>query len=286
MQIGEYHLFSIDTGRFRLDGGAMFGSIPKPLWQKACKADDLNRIELASRVLLLVGKSRRIIVDTGLGVKMGSKEANIYGYDPGHNELLVGLQKCGLKANDITDVILTHLHFDHVGGATTPAGDSNVPTFPKAKHYVQRGHWEHAINPNQKDRAGFKAGDFVPLAQAGLLKLVDGEAELFDNVSVKLVHGHTPSLQLPVVSDGNKTLLCCCDLVPTAAHVKPHYVMAFDLLPVTAIEEKRTLLGKAAADGWMLFLQHDATVTCGMVQADEKGFAWSDRSDELVAPVP
>jgi len=259
----------------------MFGVVPKALWQKDCDADDLNRIELASRVLLLVGMNKRIIVDTGLGAKLGSKDIRIYGYDTGRHELLRDVRKCGLEANDITDVILTHLHFDHAGGGTIMNGASNVPTFPNAKHYVQRAHWEHALNPNGKDGPSFKTGDFLPLADAGLIEFVDGEADLFENISLKLTHGHTPSLQLPIISDGKTTLFCCGDLVPTAAHVRPHYVMAYDLLPVTTIEEKKEYLGMAAKRGWILFLEHDPAVICGVVSTDRNGFTFAARSGEL-----
>ncbi len=281
MQIGCYQVFSVETGRFRLDGGSMFGSVPKALWQKYCDADDLNRIPLASRVLLLIGTNKRIIVDTGLGVKFASKEARIYDYDVSHHELLRGLWKYGIESNDITDVILTHLHFDHAGGCTTPEGGANTPTFSRAKHYVQKAHWEHALNPNEKDRAGFKPTDFLPLADAGLVELVDGEADLFENISVKLAHGHTPSLQLPVISDGKTTLFCCSDLVPTAVHVKLNYVMAYDLLPVTTIEEKKRFLGRASQEGWLLYLVHDPAIACGVVRNDGKDLAWVTRSDQL-----
>jgi glyoxylase-like metal-dependent hydrolase (beta-lactamase superfamily II) len=281
MQIGNYALYAIETGRFRLDGGAMFGSVPKVIWQKSCKADDLNRIELASRVLLLVSKSKRVLVDTGLGTKLNDKETRIFGYDNRGEALLTQLDRLGLKASDITDVILTHLHFDHAGGATTASGESSVLTFPKARYYVQRGQWEQALRPTDKDRAGFKPIDFRPLLDAGLLEFVDGEMDFFENISLKVVHGHTPSLQLPLISDGHKTLLFCGDLIPTSAHLKPHYIMGFDLFPLTTLKEKQLLLNRAAAEKWLLFLQHDPAVTYGVARMEGAEFVWAEQSYEF-----
>jgi glyoxylase-like metal-dependent hydrolase (beta-lactamase superfamily II) len=192
MRIGQYALTALETGRFRLDGGAMFGVVPKVLWNKSNPADGRNRIELALRTLLIMDNSRRIMVDTGIGEGWDEKFADIYGIDHSKDSLAASLKKVGLTTDDITDVIMTHLHFDHAGGATFVDRNGSVkPTFSNAVYYVQKKHYEWAASPSEKDKASFIKDRYMPLFQQGRLSLLDGESELFPGIFIKLSDGHT-----------------------------------------------------------------------------------------------
>lgn len=273
MRIGPYDLFSIETGRFGLDGGAMFGSVPKPLWEKTNPADERNRIELASRSLLIVGNGRKILVDNGCGTKLSAKLREIYRVDTSQFELQRSLKAAGVTRGDITDVILTHLHWDHAGGSTFVEDGELQPTFPNARYYVQRAHWDWAWKPTEKDRASFMPDDFLPLRDRDLLTFVDGERELFPGISALVMNGHTTAQQLPRISDGKTTLLFCCDLIPTTTHIALPYIMGYDLRPLTTLEDKKRILVQASNERWILFLQHDPKIEAGTVRATEKSFA-------------
>ena len=281
MRIGPYELTAIETGRFWLDGGAMFGSVPKALWSKHHPADELNRIELVSRSLLIRAEGRVVLVDAGCGGKLTEKQRKIYGFDNSQNELFRSLQDAGVSAREVTDVILTHLHFDHAGGATLLEGDAVRPAFPNARYHVQRAHWEHALQPTEKDRASFLEADFLPLVKTGALRFLDGAGELFPRVSAIICEGHTTSQQLPIISDGHNTLLYCGDLIPTAAHVPLPYIMAYDLRPLQTLAEKRQVLTEAAAGNWTLFFQHDARVVTAKIASSDKGFVCTATSTVL-----
>ncbi len=272
MKIGKYEIHPVETGRFALDGGAMFGIVPKPLWSKTNPPDERNRIELAARAMLILGSGKKILVDNGNGSKFTEKQVDIYRLDISRYELKKSLSQYGLELGDITDVILTHLHFDHAGGSTVRENGELKPAFPNAKYYVQRAHWEQATNPTEKDRGSFMAGDFLPLKQHGVLEFLDGECELFPNIELLLVNGHTAAQQLPKISDGKTTLLYCCDLFPTTSHIPLPYIMAYDLRPLVTLEEKRRILGRAYEDNWMLFFEHDPKIVAAMVTSGEKGF--------------
>src|SRR5712692_7086135 len=272
MKIGEYEIHPIETGRFSLDGGAMFGIVPKPLWSKTNPPDERNRIELAARAMLILGNGKKILVDNGNGSKFTDKQVDIYRLDMSRYELKKSLSHYGLEPGDITDVILTHLHFDHAGGSTVRENGELKPTFHNAKYYVQRAHWEQATNPTEKDRGSFMADDFLPLKQHRVLEFLDGECELFPNIELLLVNGHTAAQQLPKISDGKTTLLYCCDLFPTTSHIPLPYIMAYDLRPLVTLEEKRRILGRAYEGKWMLFFEHDPKIVAAMVTSGEKGF--------------
>lgn len=273
MNIGSYEIHPIETGRFGLDGGAMFGIVPKPLWSKTNPPDERNRILLAARAMLVIGHGRTILVDNGNGTKFTEKQVDIYNLDMSQYDLKKSLAQHGLTPNDVTDVILTHLHFDHAGGSTYRGNGKLLPTFPNAKYYVQRDHWHHATHPNEKDRGSFMADDFLPLHAEGVLEFLDGEGELFPGIEVVVMNGHTSAQQLPKISDGKTTLLYCCDLVPTTSHIPIPYIMAYDLRPLTTLEEKRKTLAQAYEEQWLLFFEHDPNIVCGTVRASEKGFA-------------
>ena len=272
MKIAQYELYPIETGRFSLDGGAMFGIVPKPLWSRTNPPDGKNRIELAARALLIVGNGRKILVDNGNGTKFSPKQREIYNLDVSRYDLQTSLSERGVSPDDITDVILTHLHFDHAGGSTVWDNRTLRPVFRNAKYYVQKAHWEQAMNPTEKDRGSFMPDDFLPLRQHGVLELVEGECELFPDISLVVVNGHTTAQQLPKISDDTITLLYCCDLLPTTAHIPLPYIMAYDLRPLTTLEEKKKLLRCAVEEQWILFFEHDPVTVAGKVKGNEKGY--------------
>lgn len=271
MKIGNYTLHPIETGRFALDGGAMFGVVPKPLWEKTNPPDEKNRIDLAARALLIIGDGKKILVDVGNGAKYTDKLTSIYKFDTTHFDLLSSLKKHGLTPADITDVILTHLHFDHAGGSTMMNNGEVVPTFPKAKYYVQREHLRAANNPTERDRASFFKEDFIPLQFSGQIEYTDGEGEIVPGISVKILNGHTTALQCPVISDGTTTLFYCADLMPTTSHVQLPWIMAYDLRPLVTLDEKRKILNHAVEEGWILFFEHDPNTEAVRVKRTDKG---------------
>jgi glyoxylase-like metal-dependent hydrolase (beta-lactamase superfamily II) len=273
MKIGSYELREIETGRFALDGGAMFGVVPRPLWEKTNPPDERNRIAMAARALLLVGDGRKILVDTGNGDKFDQKFGSIYKMESGREIIASSLAQHHLVPADITDVILTHLHFDHAGGATCREGNRVVPAYPNATYYVQREQWEAALHPSERDRASFLPSDYMPLHDAGVLKFVDGEQEILPGIRARTMHGHTAALQCPLVSDGQTSLLYCADLIPLASHLHLPWIMAYDLRPLVTLEEKRKTLETAATEQWIMFFEHDPVLKAGYVQRTEKGYA-------------
>ncbi len=272
MTIGGYKIYQVDTGRFRLDGGAMFGIIPKPLWSKTNPPDERNRIQLAARAMLAVGHGRVVLIDNGNGSKFTAKQRDIYHLDNTQFELASSLKNLGFSNSDITDVILTHLHFDHAGGSTVEVDGKLVPAFPRARYYVQKEHWDHALHPSEKDRGSFMPNDFMPLADHKVLEFIDGECNLLPQLSLLVVNGHTTAQQLPLISDGSSTLLFSCDLFPTIAHIHLPSIMAYDLRPLVTLEEKKRILQMATEHAWTLFFEHDPAVATGSVVRSEKGY--------------
>ncbi len=277
MKIGDYTLFPVETGRFRLDGGAMFGIIPKPLWSRTNPPDERNRITLAARALLIVGAGKVILVDDGNGTKFTEKQRDIYQLESIPGDLDASLRALGYSRESVTDVLLTHLHFDHAGGSTHRVNGELVPSFPNARYHVQRAHWEQAIHPTEKDRGSFMPDDFMPLKDHGVLELLDGEGEYLPGISLVLVNGHTAAQQLPKISDGKTTLLYSCDLFPTTSHIPLPYIMAYDLRPLTTLEEKKKLLATAVDERWILFFEHDPVTVAGTVTRNEKGYSFAGK---------
>ncbi len=271
MKIGKYQVHVIETGRFALDGGAMFGVVPKVLWEKSNPPDERNRITLAARALLLVGDGKKILIDVGNGGKFNDKLKDIYRVDNTQSDLLSSLKTHGCLPADITHVLLTHLHFDHAGGSTLIENGEAVPSVPRARYLVQKEHWRAANSPTEKDRASFMKEDFVPLQYHSVLDYTDGEDELFPGIRVVLANGHTTALQLPLISDGTTTLFYCADLVPTAAHVALPWIMAYDLRPLVTLEEKRALLNRAVDESWILFFEHDPRLQAARLMRTDKG---------------
>jgi glyoxylase-like metal-dependent hydrolase (beta-lactamase superfamily II) len=267
VKLGRFQLHEIRDGSIALDGGAMFGVVPRPLWEKRFPPDERNRIPMAVRCLLIVDGQRKILVDDGIGTRWDGKHREMYGIDHKERDLDRELRRAGLRRDDITDVVLTHLHFDHAGG-TTQEGD--VLTFPNATYHLQRRHWKWAHAPSDKDKGSFRHEDFHALEASGRLHLLEGGTELYDGVHLFISEGHTVGLQLVRVETDEGTWVFCGDLVPTTAHLRPAWVAAYDLYPLTVIEEKKQLLAQAIEDRWVLFLEHDPHVAACTVK-DENG---------------
>ncbi|MBI2620483.1 MAG: MBL fold metallo-hydrolase [Ignavibacteriales bacterium] len=280
MRIGPYQVDAVETGRFALDGGAMFGIVPWVFWSKTNPPDERQRIDLAARCLLIRGNGRVILVDNGNGTKFTDKLKDIYKLDTSRFDLVSSLDRFSVKPGDITDVILTHLHFDHAGGSTVLRDGKPVPAFRNATYYVQKAHWELSQKPGEKDRGSFMKDDFMPLREHGVLEFIDGEGELFPGIDLVVCNGHTSAQQLPRISDGTSTLLFCCDLVPTSSHVPLPYVMAYDVRPLVTIEEKKRILTRAHEEKWLLFLEHDPVTSVITLKHSEKGFV-VDKKMEL-----
>jgi len=276
LKIGDYNLISIETGRFVLDGGAMFGVVPKNLWGKTNPADAQNRISLALRSLLLKSDNRLILIDTGIGNKFEDKYSMIYNIDFSEYSLDKSLNQCNFSRFDITDVIITHLHFDHAGGVSFLNNRNLELNFPNAIHHVQKEQWEWALNPSLKDRASFIKNDFSLLDNKRNLNKVSGPVELFPGIELLVLHGHTPGMQIVKISDSKNTLLYCADLIPTASHIPIPWVMAYDNNPLTTLKEKNQLLPKAVHENWILFFEHDPYHEASTVHYDDKGFRMKD----------
>lgn len=273
MNIGNYKIRSIISSRFALDGGAMFGVVPKTLWNKTNPADELNRIEMVTRNLLLENNSRKIIIDTGNSPKMNQKLMDIYKVSFYPDNLLYSLQNLNIYPEEITDVILTHLHFDHSGGSTYFKEGKLKITFPNAKYYVQREHFDYALNSTERDRASFFKEDFFPLYENGNLELLNGELELFPGLHLLVINGHTTAQQIVKIIDDSKTLLFCGDLIPMSSHVPLPYIMGYDLRPLITLEEKRKILNQALDQNWILVFEHDPFITAGTIKLTEKGYS-------------
>ena len=240
MQIGKYKLSIIESGYFGLDGGAMFGIIPKPLWEKTNSADEINRVTLATRNLLLISDDKKILIDTGIGTKWDDKLKEIYRIDQTLNIENAIIQQ-GLRTEDITDVILTHLHFDHTGGSTKNENGKLFPTFPNAKYFVQKKNFEWAMNPSDRDKGSYIKENFEPLVKEGVLNLVDGEIDFDENISFKIINGHTFGQQMIKISDSESTVLYCSDLIPFVSHIRIPYVMGYDLQPLITVARKEKI---------------------------------------------
>jgi glyoxylase-like metal-dependent hydrolase (beta-lactamase superfamily II) len=273
MKTGDYEIFSIQTGKFKLDGGAMFGVVPKVIWNKTNPADELNRIEMCTRALLLRKNDRNILIDTGIGFKLSDKLNQIYGVDYSEFTLENSLKELNINNEDITDIILTHLHFDHCGGSTFYDEDKKTqPSFPNAVHYVQRDQYEWAINPSDRDKASFFPENYQPLMEKGLLKLINGKHNFDDVITLLPFNGHTNSMQLIKLSDGDNTILYLADLIPTFGHIPLPFIMGYDLFPLTTLEEKREYLKEITDNNWSVFFEHDPYTECARIGLNDKGY--------------
>lgn len=273
MQIGKYEIQLIDAGRYKLDGGAMFGVVPRMMWHKGNPPDEKNRILMSLNTMLLIRNGRLILIDSGVGNKFSEKYQEIYEIDYSKHSLISSLAQHNVQPEDVTDVILTHLHFDHVGGTTCYDDTGYLKfQFPNATHYVQKRQLEWALEGFPKDQASYLPENIDPLVQSKKLIILDGPQSPFEDIQIILSDGHTVAQQLILVSGQNEKILHAADLVPLSAHIPIPWVMAYDLFPVTTIREKKDLLKKAADKEWFIFFEHDSRVPCGMVEEGEKGF--------------
>jgi glyoxylase-like metal-dependent hydrolase (beta-lactamase superfamily II) len=256
MHFGEIEVLPVHGGHFYLDGGAMFGVVPKILWEKKAPADERNRIRLAANSLLVRAAGKTIVVETGNGTKWNPKLRNIYGIQEG-DPLRDSLARAGATAENVDMVINTHLHFDHAGGNTRVVDGRDVPTFPKAQYVVQRAELEHAMNPTERDRASYVADRFVPVSEAGQWRLVDGDVEIVPGISVVRIPGHNADIQAVKISGGNRTVIFVADMLPTRHHLPLAWMPGYDLYPLQTLETKRKRIGEIVEQGWIVALGHD-----------------------------
>ncbi len=283
IQIGPYKLYSIKTGTFSLDGGAMFGTVPKTLWSQKIEPDELNRIPMEARVLLLRSDDgkKNILIDTGNGSdfiqkhgqKLGSKFASLFNIQSETENLTSSLSEIGLSADQITHVILTHLHFDHSGGATSWNGAELVPTFKNALYYVQKDNLDNALNPNIREKASYLKPNFEPLLKFNKLITLDHQntIEGLDFIYLLPSHGHTKGQQNVMIDDGNTSVFYGADLIPTHAHIRLAWTMGYDIDPVTLIDEKQILLKMVSQKKGFLFFEHDPYYDMATVTANDQG---------------
>ncbi len=266
ISLGQFEIYGLRDGFFFLDGGAMFGVVPKTLWEKKFPADEKNRIKLALNSILIKTAKELILVETGIGGDLDPKFYDYYSVErkPG---LVLSLEKLGYQAEDIDLVVNTHLHFDHCGGNTSKnEKGEDAPTFPKARYIIQKGEWEYALHPSERDKASYLEQNFLPLEKYGLLQLVDGNKEISEGVEVIVVPGHTSCHQCLKVSTGGKVFFFLGDLVPTSAHVGLSYIMSYDLSPQQTLENKREYFEQAIEEDWILAFNHDPEHFFGKVK--------------------
>ena len=265
-------LHVIDTGFFKLDGGAMFGVVPKSIWQRTNPADENNLCNWAMRCLLIEDGDRLILIDTGMGDKQDEKFFSHY-YRSGNATLLSSLKSKGFSPSDITDVFLTHLHFDHCGGGTVWNNDRTKvsPLFPNAKYWTNPDHWQWATEPNPREKASFLKENLLPMHESGQLNFTPVGSSPFTQFDIEFVDGHTDKMMLPRIRYKDNTILYMADLIPSAGHIPLPYVMGYDTRPLLTMEEKKTILQQCADENFILFLEHDPVYECCTVQHTEKG---------------
>jgi glyoxylase-like metal-dependent hydrolase (beta-lactamase superfamily II) len=265
MQLGDFELTPLLDGYFRLDGGAMFGVVPKTLWQRRIPADERNRITMAMRPLLVRGE-RLMIIDAGCGDKMDARSADIYAFDRREN-LDVTMARAGVRAEDIEIVLASHLHFDHAGGFTARDATGLVrPRFPNARYLANAGEWEDATHPHERNRASYFAENYVPLREAGVLDLMEDDQVVAPGVRVRRTGGHTRFHQIIYLESGGKTAVFAADLLPTTAHVDVPWIMAYDLYPMETLEFKRAFVAEAIEREYIIFFEHDPVVAAGIIR--------------------
>lgn len=261
---------------FKLDGGAMFGVVPKTIWNKLNPADENNLCSWSLRCLLVQEGNRLVLIDNGIGDKQSEKFFSHY-YLHGDDTLDKSLAKHGFSKADITDVILTHLHFDHCGGSIVREGDKLVPAFRNATFWSNERHWQWATEPNDREKASFLKENILPIKESGQLRFIENNAGDFpDFISVRQVFGHTEAMMLPMMKYKGKTLIYMADLLPSAAHIPLPYVMAYDMFPLTTLNEKKSFLTEAQQNDYILFFEHDPQIECCTLQLTEKGIRQKD----------
>ncbi|HEV2851689.1 MAG TPA: MBL fold metallo-hydrolase [Thermoanaerobaculia bacterium] len=279
MELGALELKLVSDGGFRLDGGAMFGVVPRALWEKVAPPDEQNRIRMATNCLLVERGSDLLLIDTGIGDKHDAKFMDMYATDPEAVRLPESIRRAGYELGDVTHVLLSHLHFDHCGWNThAPDGPGGriVPTFPKARYWLQRGEVDHARLPNERDRASYFPDNWEPLFEAGVVELFGDEAEPVPGVKAVRVPGHNANMCIVLLDgaedgDGEAKAVYWADLVPRATHVPYPWIMSYDLYPLTTLENKKLWLPQAAAGNWLSIFEHDPDVPCGRIIEEKPG---------------
>lgn len=271
-------LFTINAGFFKLDGGAMFGVVPKSIWQKTNPADENNLCNWAMRCLLIVDGERKILIDNGIGYKQDERFLKHY-YLHGDNTLEKSLQNHGFSKEDITDVFLTHLHFDHCGGSIEKLEDGSlVPAFKNATYWSNKAHWEWAVNPNDREKASFLKENILPIQESGKLKFIDtvDGVDFTDHIKIRFAFGHTDAMMLPQINYRGKTILYMADMLPSIGHIPMPYVMSYDMFPLKTLNEKKKFLTEALENDYVLYLEHDPINECCTLQETEKGIRVKD----------
>ncbi len=267
IELGDVRVHLLNDGRFALDGGAMYGVVPRTLWEKHDPPDEKNRVTLGLNIALIESAGKKVLVDTGMGDKWTEKERAIYRIDRS-TTLLDSLRAAGFAPEDVDVVINTHLHFDHSGGNTLLKDGKVVPTFPKARYVVQMGEWEDATHPNERNRASYLEPNFVPIAEARQLETVQGQAEVAPGVHAVPVGGHTAYHQMVIVEGGRQALVIPTDLVPTASHLPLPYIMGYDLYPMDTLAFKRAFVREAVAREYLIFFEHDPDLAAGYIREE------------------
>ena len=268
---------TIHTGNFMLDGGAMFGTVPKSIWNTINPADEQNMCNWAMRCLLIEDGDSLILIDNGMGEKQSDKFFGYY-YLNGIHSLQKSLNDAGVDFNDITDVVLTHLHFDHCGGSVkwNTMKDGYQLTFPNAKYWVHPTHWEHAINPNPREKASFLTENMLPIQEMGHLHFIGEDLKISENISGILAQGHTESMYCPKINVNGETLVFMADMIPSAGHIKPNYVMGYDIRPLDTMREREAFLKESVANDYTLFFEHDLNLECGKAILTDRGYKLGD----------
>lgn len=265
LQLGAFELHSLSDGTFGLDGGAMFGVVPKTLWSKRTTPDDRNRIPLGLRPLLVRSHGRTILIDTGIGDKMPPKLADIYAIDRTRH-LDHSLADIGLTADDIDVVVATHLHFDHFGGSTMVEGDRVVPRFRNARYLIRRGEWEDATHPHDRNRASYLPDNFLPLLDAGVVDFVEDDGEVLPGISVWRTGGHARNHQWIKIESEGRVAAFVADLIPTTAHLDEPWIMGYDLYPMETLAYKQHFIPEAIAGEYVVFFEHDPHIAAGIIR--------------------
>lgn len=289
MKFGDFEIFIVSDGILGLDGGAMFGVVPKPLWEKLIPADDKNRITLGMNCLLIKTPEKNILVDTGAGDKEKDKFQNIYKINR-NGGLFSSLKEIDLKPGDIDIVINSHLHFDHAGGNTIQTGGNNYkPAFPEATYFIQKGEWQEGISPNERNQASYFNYNMKPLEKAGQLELIEGEVEITEGVRTLVTPGHTGHHQCIVVESNGQTACFMADLVPTSAHLKLPYIMSYDLFPMKTLQTRKQLYPRIIEENWLMIFEHGTDIIAGYMkntpENPELESGLENRDRDLITPV-